>query len=69
MYFGTKFARKELLNSKREKENIANEFCIFELNLGTNFQLKLAIPMFWDKYAQAGYFQSKTEKNIITNKF
>ena len=69
MCFGTKFTQKELLNSKRENENITNEFYIFESNLGTNSQLKLTIPMFWNKYAQTGYFQFKTEKNIITNKF
>ena len=30
--------------------------------LGTKFQFKLAILIFWTKFAQKGYFQSKTEK-------
>ena len=29
--------------------------------LGTKFQLRLTILMFWEKFAQTRYFQSKTQ--------
>ena len=30
--------------------------------LDTNFQLKMTVLIFWTKFAQKGYFWSKTEK-------
>ena len=36
---------------------------------GTKFQLKLTILIFWTKFAQKGYFQSKSEKMNTTIKF
>ena len=37
------------------------------VSVGTKFQLKLIILIFWTKFAQKGYFHSKTKKviNII----
>ena len=32
------------------------------ISLGAKFQLKQAILIFWIKFAQKGYFRSKTEK-------
>ena len=37
--------------------------------MGTKFQLKLAILIFWNKFAQKGCFCSKTEKVNITIEF
>ena len=37
--------------------------------LGTKFQLKLIILIFWTKFAQKEYFRSKTEKVNITIQF
>ena len=42
--------------------NTIIEFCIFELTLSTDFQLKLTILIFWTKFFQKDYFQSKAEK-------
>ena len=36
------------------------------ISLGTKFQLKLTILIFWTKSTQTGYFQSNTEKVNIT---
>ena len=33
-----------------------------QINLGTKFQLKLTISIFWTKFATKGYYRSKTEK-------
>ena len=33
-----------------------------QIILGTQFQLKLTILIFWTKFARKGYFSSKTEK-------
>ena len=41
----------------------------FWISAGTKFQLKLTILIFWTKFAQKGYFQSKSEKMNTTNKF
>ena len=35
----------------------------FRISLGTEFQLKLTILIFWVKFAQKEYLQSKTEKS------
>ena len=43
-------------NRKRE-ENLS-----IQISLGTKFQIKLTIFIVWTKFAQKGYFQSKTEK-------
>ena len=37
-----------------------------KLIVGTKFQLKLTIWIFWTKLAQKWYFQAKTEKVNIT---
>ena len=72
LIFRTKFIRKWYFWSKNEKLSITIdfyifesawvnstiEFCIFELVLGTKIQLKVAILIFWTKFAQKGYFRS-----------
>ena len=35
---------------------------LIQINLVTKFQFKLKILIFWTKFAQRGYFQSKTKK-------
>ena len=45
-----------------KKANSIIEFCIFELDYLPKFSLKLTILRFWTKFAQEGYFRSKTEK-------
>ena len=42
---------------------------LIQISLGTKFQLKLTILIFWTKFAQKGYFQSKTEKVNSTTEF
>ena len=37
--------------------------------VGTEFQRKMTLLIFWSKFAQKGYFCSKTEKANITIKF
>ena len=39
------------------------------ISLGTKFQLKLTILIFWTKFAQKGFFRSKTEKLNTTTEF
>ena len=39
------------------------------ISQGTEFQLKLKILRFWTKFAQKGYFLSKTEKVNTTIEF
>ena len=34
-----------------------------EMIAGIKFQLNFTILIFWTKFAQKGYFRSKTEKN------
>ena len=51
--------------SKTEKMNTTIEFCIFEIVLGTKFQLNLTIMIFWTKLTPKKYFQSKNEKMKI----
>ena len=36
---------------------------LIQINLVTKFQFKLKILIFWTKFAQRGYFQSKTKKS------
>ena len=38
---------------------------IMKLIVGTKFHLKLTILIFWVKFAQKGYFWSKTEKSQL----
>ena len=33
-----------------------------EMFVGTRFQLKLTLLSFWTKFAQKGYFHSKTDR-------
>ena len=40
-----------------------------KISVGTKFQLKVTILMFWTKFAQKGYFHSKTKKMNITIEF
>ena len=39
------------------------------ISLGTKFHLKQTILIFWNRFAEKGYFQSKTEKVNITVEF
>ena len=45
--------------------------CILHIriSLGTKFQVKLTILIFWTKFEQKEYIQSKTEKVNITIEF
>ena len=54
--------------SKTEKEHHQRILHI-QNSLGTKFQLKLTILIFWTKFAQNGYFRSKTEKVNTTIEF
>ena len=58
---------------KEKKNNITVEFCVIKLgtkfDLGTKYELKLTILIFFIKFSQKGYFQSKTEKVNITTDF
>ena len=49
-------------------ENVKHHHLILQtrISLGTKFQLKLKIVIFWTTFAHEGYFRSKTEKmNIL----
>ena len=48
-----------LKNGKTEHHNWILHIGV---SLGTNFQFKLKILIFWDKFVETRYFQSKTEK-------
>ena len=54
-------------------ENGENEYHYWILNiqvsLGTIFQLKRTVLIFWNKFAQKNYFLSKTEKVNLAIEF
>ena len=54
---------------KIEKSEQHNWLQHIRFSLGTKFQLQLTIFTFWTKFAQKGYFRSKTEKLNITIEF
>ena len=43
--------------------NIFIEFLYIRISLGTKFQFKQTILIYWTKYAKKGYFRSETEKS------
>ena len=51
-----------------QKRRSKHHHCLLRIrfSLDTNFQLKLTILIFSNKFAQKGYFQSKTKKLNIT---
>ena len=56
-----KFASKGYSQSKTEKVNGTYRGVLhIQISLGTKFQLKLTIFIFWNKFPQKGYFQSKS---------
>ena len=63
MIFGPNLPKKGYFWSETENVNISIEFYIN--SLGTKFQLKLTILIFWNKFIQKGYFRSKTEKIVF----
>ena len=63
--FGTKIAQKRVfLLKKRTKKWHHHWIFHIQISLGTKFQLKMAIFIFWNKFPQKGLFWSKTEMNI-----
>ena len=65
--FGRNLPPKRHFQSKMAKVNTTIEFCISKL--GTKFQLKLTILIFWTKFFQKGYFWLKSEKVNMTIEF
>ena len=65
-----KFASKGFSQSKKERVNSTHHWILhIQISLGTKFQLKLTILIFWTIFAQKGYFQSLSEKMNTTIKF
>ena len=54
--------KKNLVKHKKSKN-------IMKMTVGIKFQLNFTILIFWTKFAQKGYFRSKTEKMSITIEF
>ena len=65
--FGWNLPKKSISGLKQESEH-RHWIMHIRVNLGTDFSLKWTILTFWTKFAQKGYFQSKTEKGNITIK-
>ena len=64
-----KFISKGYSQSKAEKVNSIHHWILhIQIRLGTKFQFKLTFLIFWTKFAQNGYFQSKSEKMKTTIK-
>ena len=62
-----KFASKWYFQSRTEKVNKTEHWILrIQISLGTTFQLKLTNLNFWPKFAQKGYFKSKSEQNEHT---
>ena len=65
----------QLLNETRKTTSLnkksEHDYWILHIRigLGTKFYFKLIILIFWTKFAQKGYFRSKTETVIITIEF
>ena len=51
----------EQIYSKQQKWTPPRLNLHIQISLGTKFQLKLEILIFWTKFVQKGYFRSKTE--------
>ena len=60
--FGPNFKKNGYFQSNLEKMNKSIEFFHVRLCLRTKFHLKLTTLIFWTKFAQKEYFQSKTKK-------
>ena len=67
-FFGPNFPKKVSPVQNRKSEQ-RHWILHIRISLFTKFQLKLTILIFWTKFVQKGYFQSKTEKVNITIKF
>ena len=60
--FGTKFAQKRYFRSKTKKSDYHRCILHIWISLGTKFQLKLAILIFWTKFAQKNVSSWKQKK-------
>ena len=70
MIFWTKCARKGCFQSKIKKSEYHPRILHIRISLGTKFQLKLTILIFWDQIClKNGEFQSETKKVNITIEF
>ena len=64
--FMDKICPKKIFPVKNRKSEHNPWILHIRISIGTTFQFKLTILIFWTKFAQKGYFWSKTNKvNII----
>ena len=64
-FFGPNLHKKTVPGRKLKKREQRHWILHIRISLGTKFQLKLTISIFWTNFAQKGCFQSKTE-NVNT---
>ena len=77
LIFSTKFAQKRISGQKpkkwtsqKQKKSEHHHWILhIPIGLAIKFQLKLIILILWTKFAQKGYFRSKTKKANITIEF
>ena len=67
--FGLNLPIKAISTQKRKKSEHHHWILHVQISVGTKFQLKVTILMFWTKFGQKGYFYSKTKKMNITIEF
>ena len=58
--FGPNLPKKDMV--KNRKTDYHHWIPLFQISLGTKFQLKLTILIFLTRFTQKGFFWSKTEK-------
>ena len=61
MIFSTKFCPKGVYPVKNRKSKHHHWILHIQISLGTKFQLKLMILIFWNKFARKGCFLSKAK--------
>ena len=62
LIFGTNFRKKSILSVENKRNE--NRYWIFHIriSLGTNFQIKLAIAIFWEEKKKVAVFSLKQIK-------
>ena len=60
---------KRIFLVKNENNEHRHWILYIWISLGTKFQLKLTILIFWTKFAQKGFFRSKAEEVKVTIEF
>ena len=60
--FCNQICPKYLFSIKNRKSEHHHSILHVRISVGTKFQLKLIILIFWTKFAQKGYFHSKRKR-------